>query len=64
MPSVLLTPPAVEPLTLAEAKSYLRVDTVDEDDTIAALIAAARLLVEAYARRALITQSWRLSLDC
>jgi uncharacterized phiE125 gp8 family phage protein len=63
MPSLLLTPPAVEPLTLDEAKEYLRVETADEDDSIAALSAAARLLVEAQTRRALITQSWRLVLD-
>ena len=63
MPSLLLTPPAVEPLTLAEAKAFLRVETGDDDETIAALIAAARLHVEAATRRALITQSWRLSRD-
>jgi uncharacterized phiE125 gp8 family phage protein len=63
MPSILLNGPAVEPLALAEAKAYLRVETSDEDETIAALIAAARLHVEAQTRRALITQSWRLTLD-
>jgi uncharacterized phiE125 gp8 family phage protein len=63
MPSILLTPPAVEPLTLDEAKSYLRIDAADEDATVTALIAAARLHVEGLTRRALITQTWRLSLD-
>ena len=63
MPSILLTAPAVEPLTLAEAKAYLRVETPDDDDLIAALIAGARIHVEAETRRALITQSWRLSRD-
>jgi uncharacterized phiE125 gp8 family phage protein len=64
MSSILLTAPAVEPLTLAEAKDYLRVDTTDDDDVITALIAGARVHVEAQTRRALITQSWRLVRDC
>lgn len=63
MPSILLTPPEIEPLTLAEAKAWLRVEHDDEDDTIAALIAAARSHVEAQTRRALITQGWRLVRD-
>src|SRR5690242_14642320 len=64
MPSILLTPPAVEPLSLAEAKAFLRVEHDDDDDIIAALIAGARIHVEAQTRRALITQSWRLVRDC
>ncbi len=63
MPSILLTAPAVEPLSLAEAKAFLRVEHADDDDVIASLIAAARLHVEAQTRRALITQSWRLTRD-
>ena len=63
MPSILLTAPAVEPLSLADAKAYLRVAHDDDDDVIAALIASARLHVEAQTRRALITQTWRLVRD-
>lgn len=63
MPSILLEPPALEPLTLDEAKAFLRVEHGDEDEAIAALVAAARLHVEAQTRRAMITQHWRLSLD-
>ncbi len=63
MSSILLTPPAVEPVTLAEAKAYLRVEHDDDDDVISALIAAARIHVEAQTRRALITQTWRLRRD-
>ncbi|MCW5691838.1 MAG: head-tail connector protein [Pseudolabrys sp.] len=63
MPSILLTAPAAEPLSLAEAKAFLRVEHSDDDDVIASLIAAARLHVEAQTRRALITQSWRLTRD-
>jgi uncharacterized phiE125 gp8 family phage protein len=63
MSSILLTPPAVEPVTLADAKSYLRVAHSDDDAVIAALIAGARSHVEAQTRRALITQTWRLIRD-
>jgi uncharacterized phiE125 gp8 family phage protein len=63
MPSILLSGPAVEPVTLAEAKAYLRVEHDDDDDVIAALIAGARVHVEAQTRRALITQSWRIVRD-
>ena len=63
MSSILLTPPAVEPVTLADAKAYLRVDNDDDDAVISALIAGARAHVEAQTRRALITQTWRLVRD-
>jgi uncharacterized phiE125 gp8 family phage protein len=63
MSSILLTAPAVEPVTLADAKAYLRVAHSDDDAVIAALIAGARSHVEAQTRRALITQTWRLIRD-
>src|SRR5437660_8133399 len=63
MPSILLSGPAVEPLTLADAKQFIRVEHNDDDDVIAALIAGARIHVETQTRRALITQSWRLTRD-
>jgi uncharacterized phiE125 gp8 family phage protein len=63
MPSILLTGPAVEPVTLAEAKLFMRVEHADDDDVIAALVAGSRIHVEAQTRRALITQSWRLTRD-
>lgn len=63
MPSILLTPPAAEPLTLAQAKDFLRVQHDADDDLISALIAGARLHVEAQTRRVLITQAWRLTRD-
>jgi uncharacterized phiE125 gp8 family phage protein len=55
----LLIPPAVEPLSLAEAKSYLRVEHDDEDELIGGLIRAARDYVEMATSRVLITQTWR-----
>lgn len=56
---VLVTGPAVEPVTLAEMKLYLRLDGDDEDDLVSALIGAARLQVEAATRCALVAQTWR-----
>lgn len=63
MAAILLTPPEAEPLSVSDAKSYLRVETGDDDVLIASLIAAARSHVEAMGRCALLTQSWRLVLD-
>ena len=63
MPSILLSTPLSEPLSLAEAKAWLRVEHDDDDEVIAALIAGARVHVEAQTRRALITQQWRIVRD-
>ena len=43
-------------------KTYLRVDDDAEDELIAGLVKAARLMVEAASRRVLIEQKWRLML--
>ncbi len=59
----LKTGPAIEPVSLAEAKAHLRMDGTDEDGLINSLITAARLMVEAHTARALITQAWLLHLD-
>ena len=63
MPLVLTAGPAVEPVTLAEAKAHLRVDGTAEDTLIASLIVTSRLHVEAAVGLALITQSWSYFLD-
>jgi uncharacterized phiE125 gp8 family phage protein len=63
MSAILLNPPAAEPLSVAEAKSYLRVAHDDDDAIIAALIASARHHVEALTCTGLLTQTWRLILD-
>jgi uncharacterized phiE125 gp8 family phage protein len=42
------TEPAVEPVTLSEAKAHLRIDLADDDALVAAIISAARDAVERY----------------
>jgi uncharacterized phiE125 gp8 family phage protein len=60
----LTSPPAEEPVSLAEAKAWLRVESGnDEDELIASLIAAARVRCEWHTGRAFVTQGWTLWLD-
>jgi hypothetical protein len=48
-----LSPPPTEPLSLVEAKNFLRVEHDADDELIASLIAAARNAVELATRRVL-----------
>jgi uncharacterized phiE125 gp8 family phage protein len=61
----LKTAPAVEPVTLEEAKLHLRVDSdcTGEDVLITSLITAARQMVENYTGLALINQTWEMLVD-
>ncbi len=59
----LVFPPPIEPVTLAEAKAHLRLDTDVDDSYVSALITAARERVELFLRRALITQTFEYTLD-
>jgi hypothetical protein len=63
MRAVITQEPAVEPIVLADAKTYLRVDTTADDSLITALITASRRMAELYTQRAFITQKWDLWLD-
>lgn len=57
--------PAKEPVSLAEAKSFLRVNASfqDDDATVLALIQAAREYAEAVTGRALAQRTFRMVLD-
>ena len=63
MPMQLITPPAAEPVSLAEAKLHLRVDFDEDDALIQALISAARQSAEMLTQRQLVTARWRMVLD-
>jgi len=63
MPLQLVTPPAGEPISLAEAKLHLRVDGGDDDPLFGSLITAARQAAETITGRQLMTARWRLVLD-
>jgi uncharacterized phiE125 gp8 family phage protein len=49
-----------EPVTLAEAQAFLRVDSDDDAALIETLITTARQVVEDFTGRALISQEWQL----
>lgn len=59
----IVTPPATEPVTLAEAKLHLRVDTDDDDAMITRLISAARAACEHELGRSVSPQTLLLTLD-
>jgi uncharacterized phiE125 gp8 family phage protein len=63
MALVLTSGPAVEPVTLAEAKAHLRVDDTVEDTLVGSLIVTSRLHVEAALGLALVTQGWSYFID-
>ena len=57
--------PPAEPITLAEAKLHLRIDSdiTDQDALISALVQGAREWVENYCRRSLVERTLELRLD-
>ena len=55
--------PAVEPVTLAEAKAHLRVDVADDDALISAIIRSAREFCEEYLDRTLVHTQWTMRFD-
>ena len=52
-----VTPPAVEPVTLNEAKLHCRIDVTDDDALVTSLITVARQYCETFTGRAFVTQT-------
>jgi uncharacterized phiE125 gp8 family phage protein len=59
----LVTAPAVELLTVSEAKAHLRFTSSSKDAEITRMIKAFRVNIERYLHRALITQTWKVYYD-
>ena len=57
------TSATVEPIDIDTAKTFLRVETPDDDHLIAGFIAAARQYTANKLARTLCTTTWRLALD-
>jgi uncharacterized phiE125 gp8 family phage protein len=60
---VIRTAPTVEPVTPAEMAALLVIEETQDDTLIAGMITEARQEIEDVTGIAMVTQSWRLSLD-
>ena len=60
--SVIVTQPAIEPVTAAEFKSQVRDDALTDAEALA-WVTTARAYIEEMNNFAIITQTWRLALD-
>jgi uncharacterized phiE125 gp8 family phage protein len=65
MKTIIITPAAIEPVTLSEAKAQLRIDEVFtlDDDYIESLISAARERCESYCNQFFTAQGISLQFD-
>ena len=59
----LIIPAAAEPVTLAEAKLFAKIDVTDDDTLVADLITGARKLLEERWDWSFLTQTWDYFLD-
>lgn len=59
----IITPPTIEPVTLAEAKLNLSIDGTESDLLIPRKIKAAREACEQQLSRAILEQTWELAID-
>lgn len=59
----LVTGPAQEPVSLAEAKAHCRIDVPDDDALLTGYILAARGYLEEISGRAFVASTWDYSID-
>lgn len=59
----LVTAPAVEPVSLSDVKLFVKQDGTADDTLLTSLIVTSRQSVEEFTKRALITQTWKLTMD-
>lgn len=60
----LITAPALEPVSIAEAKAHLRLEDDTDDAAVEANITAARIYAEEYCWRGFVTQVWEFVSSC
>ena len=60
---IVSTEPTAEPLSLQEVKEYLRVEDATDERVVQPLITAARQFAESHMNRALMQQTFTLTLD-
>jgi len=63
MAMVLITPPAARPVSLAEAKEYMKIENTIDDQLINDLIEQSVSHIQNLTSHKLITQSWRVFFD-
>lgn len=63
MTARLITPPAVLPVSLAEAKANMGIDGDDQDGILTAWILGVASYAEGHMQRAIMEQGWRVTLD-
>lgn len=56
--------PTIEPVDVESLRTHSRIDYQDEDDVLRGYLLAARRMLETDTERALLTQTWTLTMDC
>jgi uncharacterized phiE125 gp8 family phage protein len=59
----LATEPTVEPITVAEAVSFLKTDVGEDNNLLDSMLKAVRQMAEQETGRSLMTQTWRKTID-
>lgn len=59
----MVTGPPAEPITLSDAKNFLRVDSTQDDTLIPSIITAARMVCETVCNRTFVQTTWMQSQD-
>lgn len=59
----IVTPPNMEPVSLAEARAHCKLDVTDDDALLAGYIMASREMLEHEIQRALIARTYEYTLD-
>ena len=63
MGTFIVTRPTTEPVSLAEARAHLRLDTTDMDAMLAGYVIAARQYATNYTRNVFLTGTWDVTFD-